>query len=75
MLWWLLTRARRSVSASASPSFWAVRQGNLVDRMVRGAVTDWIHLAPYPPYFNVADVAIRGGLICHGGADRASASA
>jgi len=33
--------------------------GNLSERLARGTVTDWIHLAPYPPYFNLADVAIR----------------
>ncbi|MBI1375951.1 MAG: lipoprotein signal peptidase [Frankiales bacterium] len=36
--------------------------GNLVDRASHGAVTDWVHLAWYGPSFNVADLAIRGGL-------------
>lgn len=37
--------------------------GNLVDRLADGAVTDWLHLVWYPPTFNVADVAIRGGAV------------
>lgn len=43
--------------------------GNLADRLLRspgfgrGAVVDWIHLAGYPPTFNVADVAIRLGAL------------
>jgi signal peptidase II len=41
--------------------------GNLADRLLRspgpgrGAVVDWIHVAGYPPAFNLADVAIRAG--------------
>lgn len=37
--------------------------GNLVDRAAHGAVTDWINLTGYPATFNVADVAIRAGLL------------
>ena len=37
--------------------------GNLAVRVVHGAVIDWIHLAPYPATFNLADVAVRGGLL------------
>lgn len=37
--------------------------GNLVDRIARGAVTDWIHVNGYPPTFNLADVAIRLGVL------------
>lgn len=60
--WRLLMRATR-----AERVWLAVVLGgataNLIERVGRGAVTDWIHVAPYPPYFNVADVAVRGGLI------------
>jgi signal peptidase II len=43
--------------------------GNLADRLFRhpglgrGAVIDWIHVAFYPPTFNLADVAIRLGAV------------
>jgi len=60
--WWLVTR-----TTSAERVCLAVVLGgataNLIERVGRGAVTDWVHVAPYPPYFNVADVAVRGGLI------------
>jgi signal peptidase II len=43
--------------------------GNLADRLIRGpglgrgAVVDWIHVAGYPATFNIADVAIRLGVV------------
>lgn len=37
--------------------------GNLADRLIHGAVTDWIHITGYGPTFNLADVAIRVGLL------------
>ena len=37
--------------------------GNLFDRLARGSVTDWIRLAWYPNSFNLADLAIRLGLV------------
>lgn len=37
--------------------------GNLVDRIVHGSVTDWIHVSGYPPTFNLADVFVRGGIL------------
>jgi signal peptidase II len=43
--------------------------GNLADRLFRapglgrGAVVDWIHVAFYPPTFNLADLAIRVGAL------------
>jgi signal peptidase II len=43
--------------------------GNLADRLFRppgpgqGAVVDWIHVAGYPATFNLADVAIRAGVV------------
>lgn len=36
---------------------------NLVDRLGSGTVTDWIHVAGYPLTFNIADIAVRGGLL------------
>lgn len=43
--------------------------GNLADRLFRGPglgrgpVVDWIHVAFYPPAFNLADLAIRVGAL------------
>ncbi len=37
--------------------------GNVLVRVAHGAVIDWIHIAPYPATFNLADAAIRGGLL------------
>jgi lipoprotein signal peptidase len=37
--------------------------GNLLDRLVLGAVPDPLHIAPYPYSFNLADVLIRLGLV------------
>lgn len=37
--------------------------GNLLDRLVQGAVTDWMQVAWYPATFNLADLCIRGGII------------
>ena len=43
--------------------------GNLADRLVRapglgrGAVVDWIQIDPYPKVFNIADVALRVGVV------------
>ena len=64
----VLRRTRRQAAAVA----WAVvlggAVGNLADRLFRspgpgrGAVVDWIHVAGYPPSFNLADLAIRGGV-------------
>ncbi|MHB1487741.1 MAG: signal peptidase II [Acidimicrobiales bacterium] len=48
--------------------------GNLIDRIVgphgayHGAVVDWIHVNPYPPIFNLADVWLRVGLLVAAGA-------
>ena len=36
--------------------------GNLVDRVRAGEVTDYVDLAPWPP-FNLADVAITAGVL------------
>jgi signal peptidase II len=43
--------------------------GNLADRILRspgvfrGAVVDWLHVTPYGPTFNLADVALRVGSV------------
>lgn len=37
--------------------------GNLLDRVIHGGVTDWLSVPWYPATFNLADVAIRGGLL------------
>jgi signal peptidase II len=43
--------------------------GNGIDRLFRspgagrGAVVDWLHVSPYPPVFNLADVALRVGVL------------
>ncbi len=37
--------------------------GNLIDRLANGAVTDWVGISWYPATFNLADVAIRGGVV------------
>lgn len=60
--WWLSTRttiAERVATATALGGAVA----NLIDRLAHDAVTDWIRIAPYPSYFNVADVAVRDGLM------------
>ncbi|GAC1610149.1 MAG: hypothetical protein NVS3B26_15370 [Mycobacteriales bacterium] len=61
-LWWLVVvRGRAEQVAIAAVVGGAL--GNLVDRLVHGAVTDWIHLSVYPATFNIADIALRTGLV------------
>ena len=37
---------------------------NLIDRLLYGCVSDYIHIIPYFPWFNVADMAIFfGGIV------------
>lgn len=65
----LLARTRSRAVALFLAAVIGGAAGNLADRLLRspgfgrGAVVDWIHLAGYPPAFNVADVAIRLGAI------------
>jgi lipoprotein signal peptidase len=61
VVWWLWSASSAGQRACAAVVLGGAA-GNLFDRLRHGAVTDWIHIAPYPPYFNVADLAIRGGL-------------
>ena len=60
--WWLT----RAVSAGERVAVAAVlggALGNLIDRLANGAVTDWVGVSWYPLTFNLADVAIRGGVL------------
>lgn len=36
---------------------------NFIDRLAHGTVTDWIHIAGYTPTFNLADIAVRIGVL------------
>lgn len=64
-----LVRARRPGVALCLAVVAGGAAGNLADRLLRspgpgrGAVVDWIHVAGYPPAFNLADVAIRAGAV------------
>lgn len=58
-----LYRARTPLQVAALALALGGGLGNLIDRLAHGAVTDWIHLNPYAPTFNLADVAIRTGLV------------
>lgn len=65
---WLI-RTRRPGAALCLAVVAGGAAGNLADRLLRspgpgrGAVVDWIHVAGYPPAFNLADVAIRAGAV------------
>lgn len=61
MTWWL-TYARGHVERSAVAIALGGAVGNVIDRVAHGAVTDWLYVAPYPAAFNVADLAVRGGI-------------
>jgi len=65
----LLVRARSRAVALSLAVVVGGALGNLADRLFRapglgrGAVVDWIHVAGYPATFNLADVAIRLGVL------------
>lgn len=65
----LLARTRSRAVALSLGAVAGGAAGNLADRLLRspgpgrGAVVDWIHVAGYPPAFNLADVAIRAGAV------------
>lgn len=59
----LLLRATGSTVRVALAVALAGGVSNLLDRLAQGSVTDWIHVAGYSPTFNLADVAVRGGLL------------
>ena len=62
VLWWWVA-ATGLVEQVAVAVLLGGALGNLGDRVLNGAVTDWVHVAWYPPTFNLADVAIRGGAL------------
>ena len=65
----LLARASSRTAALCLAAVLGGALGNLADRLFRspglgrGAVVDWIHVAGYAPSFNVADLAIRVGIV------------
>jgi signal peptidase II len=65
----LLARTRSRAAALCLAAVLGGALGNLADRLFRapglgrGAVVDWIHVAVYPATFNIADLAIRVGVI------------
>jgi len=60
VLWLLRRPPRRPLSAVAYGLVLAGALGNGLDRWFRGAVVDWIELAPIAfPVFNLADMAIN----------------
>lgn len=60
--WWL-TRTMTAGERIAVGVVLGGALGNLLDRVVQGAVTDWMQVAWYPATFNLADLCIRGGII------------
>lgn len=65
----LLVRTRSRGAALCLAAVLGGALGNLADRFVRapglgrGAVVDWIHVSFYSPSFNLADLAIRIGVV------------
>jgi len=60
---WILARRKASTLQHVGFAFvLAGALGNVVDRLVRGFVVDFIHVARWP-IFNVADVAVVVGTI------------
>lgn len=62
VLWWL-TKADSAGERLAVAVVLGGALGNLIDRLANGAVTDWVGISWYPATFNLADVAIRGGVV------------
>ena len=60
--WWL-TRTMTAGERIAVGVVLGGALGNLLDRVVQGAVTDWMQVPWYPATFNLADLCIRGGTI------------
>lgn len=52
-------------SGAGWPEGWVLggALSNMLNRIVLGAVPDYLHLAPWPYTFNVADVLIRAGAL------------
>lgn len=59
----VLLRAGRPAVALSLAAVIGGGLANVLDRVSHGDVTDWIHLPWYPPSFNLADVAVRAGVI------------
>lgn len=65
----VLARRQRPVVAAGLGAAFGGGLGNLVVRLLgpegplTSPVVDWVHVAPYPPTFNLADVAVRVGLV------------
>lgn len=59
----VLTKAMTPILKAALAIAAAGGIANLLDRLAHGNVTDWIHVVGYSPTFNLADVAVRGGLL------------
>ncbi|MBX3192598.1 MAG: signal peptidase II [Labilithrix sp.] len=63
---WIATRKRASIAHHAGFGLVvAGALGNLVDRIARGYVVDFIHVSRWP-VFNVADVAVVAGVVLVG---------
>jgi signal peptidase II len=67
--WLVLPRVRTRGMALAWGLIVAGTAGNLTDRVFRGStvgtgsVVDWVQVPWYPPWFNLADLALRLGAI------------
>ena len=65
----VLARIRSRAAALCLAAVLGGALGNLADRLFRapglgrGAVVDWIHVSFYPATFNLADLAIRIGVV------------
>ncbi len=60
---WIAVHARDALTRAAAGLVMAGAVGNLGDRVMNGAVTDFILIRFFPFVFNVADVAITAGAI------------
>jgi signal peptidase II len=65
--YWLWKTAEQKLSTMAFALVIAGGVGNLIDRVFRGSVTDYVHVgfgSLRTGVFNVADVAISAGFLC-----------
>ncbi|HEU4457003.1 MAG TPA: signal peptidase II [Longimicrobium sp.] len=60
---WIVAHSRDTLTRAAAGLVIAGAVGNLGDRVMNGAVTDFIFIRFFPFVFNVADVAITAGAI------------